>query len=225
MFQKKSLTLLTVCCIMVGSLLFIPCSAKEYKPEKMISCIYPVSLPEGMETLPLSAEYICMRLETAPGELLAITVTSMPKDGELLLDGVQVELYDTILAGKLDRLSYRLNSSGPNWFSFVPVCRGTQKRICVTFNISQEKREGIPAKEVVCMTQPDTLVAAALPHREDMVYITVKKPVQGRAACFEGRCIYIPNKKTEGKDSFVLAALSKDGRVSYPIEVTATIQG
>lgn len=53
--------------------------------------------------VPLSAEYFEMRLGLEPGEIAAITITSLPQEGsgKLMLDGVEVQVHDTIFRSEL----------------------------------------------------------------------------------------------------------------------------
>lgn len=116
-------------------------ACKNQQPS-MESRVCPLLLPPG-NSVTLSAEYLEMRLGLPAGEIVAITITSLPKQsgGRLMLDGVEVQMYDTILRSELDRLCYVQDDSaqqaGAGWFSFIPLCKESTK-ICATFQIGQQ---------------------------------------------------------------------------------------
>lgn len=204
----------------------IPCKAAE--PVRMKSCVYPIYLTEETEMLPLSREYFEMRLGLAPGELLAITITSMPNKSNLMLDGVEVEVYDTLLAGDTDRLSY-YKEEGEGWFSFIPICKGEKDdsdKICATFTINQAEKPYPSIKEVFCQTLPERKIGTSFSQEEGerAVYTLLKKPLQGKVKCSGESCDYTPNSAAEGEDSFSLVALYQNGMVSAPIPVQVKIQ-
>lgn len=110
------------------------------------SRVYPIQLPPGTN-VPLSAEYFEMRLGLEPGEIAAITITSLPQEGsgKLMLDGVEVQVHDTIFRSELDRLCYVQDdnalSASAGWFSFIPLCSSEilgeepAERVCATFQL------------------------------------------------------------------------------------------
>ena len=117
-------------------------TACKSQQSSMESRVCPLLLPPG-NSVTLSAEYLEMRLGLPAGEIAAITITSLPKQsgGRLMLDGVEVQMYDTILRSELDRLCYVQDDSaqqaGAGWFSFIPLCKESTK-ICATFQIGQQ---------------------------------------------------------------------------------------
>ncbi len=105
-------------------------------PIQMESRVYPMVLPRG-GTIPLSAEYFEMRLGLPAGEIAAITIVSLPVQGSgrLMLDGVEVQVHDTIFRSELDRLCYVQDegalAASSGWFSFIPLCRSElNKNMC-----------------------------------------------------------------------------------------------
>lgn len=206
-------------------------------PIQMESRVYPMVVPGG-GTIPLSAEYFEMRLGLPAGEIAAITITSLPPEGSgcLMLDGVEVQVHDTIFRSELDRLCYVQDESAlaasSGWFSFIPLClseiHGKQDsaKICATFQLQEGDSVGRPVvQDVFCLTEPETPVSAALAPLEGRVVYTVsQKPLQGRVQLEDGRCRYTPNEDASGTDRFVLRALDEQGRVSAPIEVQVLIR-
>lgn len=208
---------------------------------KMESKVYPMMIPKEAsgKSIPLSAEYFEMRMGWKAGELAAVTITSLPKEGsgKLMLDGVEVEVYDTIFRSELDRLCYVQDEdalqASAGWFSFIPLCstdiqqQKKEKRLCATFQVIPKDSERPLVQDVFCRTLPDTQVYAALqcmsqPQRQ-VVYTINKKPQKGTVNFLKGRCIYTPNPKARGTDHFVLTALDNKGGISSPIQVNVAI--
>ena len=227
--MKKNLLLLFVLICALSNIFSLSCCAKNPEEETLISQSYPIFLPDEMKVLPLSKEYFSLRLQIPQKDLLAVTIISLPKpeSGSLMLDGVPVELYDTILAKDLDRLCYT-SKKDKGWFSVIPVCRknpfAQDTKICATFSINKRKEDFPIIKEAVCVTQPETGIRAALEQESNLVYTVVKKPLKGTADCFAGGCTYTPDKGVQGQDLFSLAAMHKDGRVSSPIQIKTVIE-
>lgn len=202
---------------------------KSQQPS-MESRVCPLLLPSG-SSVTLSAEYLEMRLGLPAGEIAAITITSLPKQsgGRLMLDGVEVQMYDTILRSELDRLCYVQDDSalqaGAGWFSFIPLCKES-KKICATFQIGrQENGERPLVQDVFCCTSGQTPVFAALSCLQGKVVYTVqRKPTKGSVRFADGKCIYTPHEGAQGSDRFVLTALDEQGGVSAPIEVQVMIR-
>ena len=189
------------------------------------------SLPPG-NSVTLSAEYLEMRLGLPAGEIVAITITSLPKQsgGRLMLDGVEVQMYDTILRSELDRLCYVQDDSaqqaGAGWFSFIPLCKESTK-ICATFQIGQQPdtAQRPLVQDVFCCTSGQTPVFTALSCLQGKVVYTVqRKPAKGSVCFADGKCVYTPNEGAQGTDRFVLTALDEQGGVSAPIEVQVMIR-
>ena len=194
-------------------------ACKNQQPS-MESKVCPLLLPPG-NSVTLSAEYLEMRLGLPAGEIVAITIISLPKQsgGRLMLDGVEVQMYDTILRSELDRLCYVQDDSaqqaGAGWFSFIPLCKESTK-ICATFQIGPD---------VFCCTSGQTPVFTALSCLQGKVVYTVqRKPAKGSVCFADGKCVYTPNEGAQGTDRFVLTALDEQGGVSAPIEVQVMIR-
>lgn len=180
-----------------------------------------------------------MRLGLKPGEIAAITITSLPEEGsgKLMLDGVEVQIYDTIFRSELDRLCYVQDenalAASSGWFSFIPLCtsqihgKEDVQKVCATFQIrEQEDTEERPiVQDVFCHTSAQTPVSAALSCMQgEVVYTISRKPAKGTLSFEDGRCVYTPQGGQTGSDSFVLTALDEQGRVSAPIRVSVAIQ-
>ena len=179
-----------------------------------------------------------MRLGLPAGEIAAITIASLPPrgSGRLMLDGVEVQVHDTIFRSELDRLCYVQDegalAASSGWFSFIPLCRSElnktegSTKICATFQLQEEDGIGRPiVQDVFCLTEPKTPVSAALaPLKGRVVYTVSQKPLQGRVELIEGRCLYTPNEDAGGTDRFVLVALDEQGRVSAPIRVEIAVR-
>lgn len=210
----------------------------QQETPKMESKVYPMILPKG-GTIPLSAEYLEMRLGLNFGEITAITITSLPPEGsgKLMLDGVEVQVYDTIFRSELDRLCYVQDKNAleasSGWFSFIPMCasdilkKGSGTKVCATFQL-KGNADGVDrpiVQDVFCHTSEQTPVFAALSCLQgEVVYTINRKPAKGTVAFEGGQCIYTPNEGAVGADSFVLTALDEHGGVSAPIKVQVVIQ-
>lgn len=213
-------------------------TAQSEQRAALQSRVYPIQLPLGTN-VPLSAEYFEMRLGLEPGEIAAITITSLPQDGsgKLMLDGVEVQVHDTIFRSELDRLCYVQDdnalSASAGWFSFIPLCSSEilgeepAERVCATFQLkAQETTAQRPiVQDVFCRTRTDTQVSAALSCLQgEVVYTVNRKPAQGSVHFEDGRCIYTPKDGAAGTDSFELVALDEAGGVSSPIMVEVFIE-
>ncbi len=215
-------------------------SAELSKPE---SRVYPIFIPKESvgKTIPLSAEYFEMRMGWNSGELAGITITSLPResDGKLMLDGVEVQVYDTIFRSELDRLCYVQDedalqlSSG--WFSFIPICSSQVKKtqalphLCATFQIIPKNTERPLVQDVFCKTVSDTKIQTALPcftsnSQSRIIYTLNKKPKKGSVSLSGENCIYTPNEGETGSDRFVLTAFDENGGISSPIQVRVMIE-
>ena len=156
---------------------------------------------------------------------------------EKMLDGVEVQIYDTIFRSELDRLCYVQDenalAASSGWFSFIPLCtsqihgKEDVQKVCATFQIrEQEDTEERPiVQDVFCHTSAQTPVSAALSCMQgEVVYTISRKPAKGTVSFEDGRCVYTPQEGQTGSDSFVLTALDEQGRVSAPIRVSVAIQ-
>lgn len=213
-------------------------TAQSEQRAALQSRVYPIQLPPGTN-IPLSAEYFEMRLGLELGEIAAITITSLPQEGsgKLMLDGVEVQVYDTIFRSELDRLCYVQDdnalAASAGWFSFIPLCssqilgKEPAERVCATFQL---KAQQITAprpmvQDVFCRTNSGTQVSAALSCLQGKVVYTVnRKPAQGSVHFEDGRCIYTPQEGAAGTDRFELVALDEAGGVSSPITVEVFIE-
>lgn len=214
--------------------------AESCKPE---SRVYPIFIPKEAvgKTIPLSAEYFEMRMGWNSGELAGITITSLPEEsnGKLMLDGVEVQIYDTIFRSELDRLCYVQDEDtlqvSAGWFSFIPLCSSQTKkeqklpRLCATFQIIPKNTERPLVQDVFCKTVSDTKIQTALPcftssEKKRIIYTLNQKPSKGSISLSGESCIYIPNEGAQGSDRFVLTALDEYGGISSPIQVRVIIE-
>ena len=66
---------------------------------------YQMSIAKG-EVAELSARQLEIRLGLEDGELMGITVTALPDNGSLILDGVRVGEFSQLTREELDRLCF-----------------------------------------------------------------------------------------------------------------------
>lgn len=97
---KKTIALMAACLFLMAPVQASAAGETAAQGEQraaLQSRVYPIQLPPGTN-VPLSAEYFEMRLGLEPGEIAAITITSLPQEGsgKLMLDGVDVQVHDTI---------------------------------------------------------------------------------------------------------------------------------
>ncbi len=238
---KKTIALMAACLFLMAPVQASAAGETAAQGEQraaLQSRVYPIQLPPGTN-VPLSAEYFEMRLGLEPGEIAAITITSLPQEGsgKLMLDGVEVQVHDTIFRSELDRLCYVQDdnalSASAGWFSFIPLCSSEilgeepAERVCATFQLkAQETTAQRPiVQDVFCRTRTDTQVSAALSCLQgEVVYTVNRKPAQGSVHFEDGRCIYTPKDGAAGTDSFELVALDEAGGVSSPIMVEVFIE-
>ena len=107
-------------------------ACKNQQPS-MESKVCPLLLPPG-NSVTLSAEYLEMRLGLPAGEIVAITIISLPKQsgGRLMLDGVEVQMYDTILRSELAVLcaGRQRTASRRRMVQLYSAVQGKHKNLC-----------------------------------------------------------------------------------------------
>lgn len=239
---KKTIALMAACLFLMAPVQASAAgetAAQGEQRTELQSRVYPIQLPPGTN-VPLSAEYFEMRLGLDPGEIAAITIVSLPQEGsgKLMLDGVEVQVYDTIFRSELDRLCYVQDdnalAASSGWFSFIPLCSSEilgeepAERVCATFQLRESDflAQRPVVQDVFCSTQGEQPVAAALSCLQgEVVYTVNRKPLKGTVHFEEGRCVYLPQEGASGADSFELVALDQEGGVSSPITVEVFIEG
>ena len=83
---------------------------------------YQMSVAKG-EVAELSARQLEIRLGLEEGELLGITITALPDNGSLVLDGARISEFSQLTREELDRLCFVPEENALcSGFSFIPNC-------------------------------------------------------------------------------------------------------
>lgn len=238
MLQKstKKWTALWVSLLMAGSLSLQASSAQFLLSDQLLpnqqsgmrSVICPITVEKG-KTTAFSAEYFEARLGLDFGDVDTIKITALPQQnkGRLVLDGVEVSLYDVLLRSELDRLCYVPATSGDaGWFSFVPMC---SQNICATVQLNTSPvRNVVPTlKNSLSNTAKTVSVQSALnvydANGDDMTIHLTSRPQKGKVTIDGASYTYQPFPNSSGKDSFSIVAADSRGGISKEAIVTVQI--
>lgn len=229
--QKKAF--LAAAASITLSLGAVQAGAEEFLPvqaDGMTSQVCSVTIEQG-RTAAFSAGYFEARLGLDPGEIDAVTITALPPStkGRLILDGVEVGLYDTLLRSEFDRLCYAAaheTSGEAGWFSFVPMC---SKSVCATVSLTPSSvRNIVPqVKNAVCRTAKNISVKSVLDVYDangDAVTLQLtSRPQKGRVVLSGTSYTYQPYPGSTGKDSFSVVAADSRGGLSKEAVVSVEI--
>lgn len=239
---KKNKSKQTLLCLIAALLAISPTQASASlsptpKAEAYSQvCHFPTSLGKTVE---FSADYFEARLGIPPGGVEAVTLAALPssKSGRLVLDGVEVSLYDALSRSELDRLCFAPTAAmtteedsaegGPRaWFSFVT--RG-QKPVCATVILQDTTVKNLPpqAKNAICRTAKNSAVGSCLsvydPNGDDVTLQISTPPEKGKVEISGLSYTYSPYPGCFGKDSFSLTAADTRGGLSTPAKITVAI--
>lgn len=179
------------------------------------------------EILELSARQLEIRLGLEEGKLPGITITSLPDNGQLILDGVPVGEFSQLSREELDRLCFVPGEKArPSGFSFIPDC---PNRSTATLSISVEDQIPAPpqAKDLQLYTWSD-IPTGSLRLSEDLaqelsVRIT-KSPQKGIVRTDGLSFCYLPFSGIDGQDSFSYVLIDRYGNFSDEATAVVTIE-
>lgn len=186
-----------------------------------------ISVTAG-EVLDFSAADLERRMELEAGSLKGVTVTALPRQeqGGLFLDGIEVEVYDYLDRGQLDRLCFAAAETlGHTVIGLLPkgkqteavtlsvqVMEGANQPPTVE-NLSLETGRNIPAYGHLTASDPDG----------DPIRIQVVTPPKKGELELSGQgFVYQPWHNKTGSDSFVICAVDDKG--AYSTEAVVSIQ-
>lgn len=179
------------------------------------------------EVLELSARQLEIRLGLEEGQLPGITITSLPDNGRLILDGVPVSEFSQLSREELDRLCFvpgeknRLSD-----FSFIPDC---SNRSTATLSIAVEDQIPQPpqAKDLQLYTWSDVSTGSyrLSDGLAQALSIRITKSPQKGIVQTDGLSLsYLPFSGISGQDSFSYVLMDSYGNFSAEATATVTIQ-
>jgi len=191
---------------------------------------YGISVVSG-EILEFSAEDLEMRLELKPQSLNGITVTSLPKHGELVLDGVAVDAFEYIPRDMIDNLCFVPDDrAGAANMLIIPRAPYSEQAASTELTISVLARENLPPR--IENASYDTVGNVPLsghitgydPEGDAMNIRVIVPPVNGTVR-FDGLNFrYVPFKDVHGKDSFTVCAIDSTSNFSNKATVSINIE-
>lgn len=196
--------------------------------EKMSSQVCYLTTQKN-KTTTFSASYFEKYLGLPDGDIRSITIMSLPtpEQGRLVLDGVEVSLYDVLLRSEVDRLCFApRETASDGWFSFIPLC---SKSVCTTVSMtaSSEPNQSPILRNGLCQTAMGIPVRAMVQVSDrngDAVTLQIaQKPQKGSVVLEGSRYTYTPYPGSSGKDSFTLTGIDKRGGISNEATISVMI--
>jgi hypothetical protein len=191
---------------------------------------YGISVASG-DILEFSAEDLEMRLELKPQSLSGITVTALPQHGELVLDGVAVDLFEYIPRGMIDNLCFVPgDKTAAANMSIIPRAPYSERAAPAELAISVLAGANLPPE--IENTSYNTIgnvpvsghITAYDPEGDTLNIRVITPPVNGTVR-FDGLNFrYVPFKDVHGKDSFTICAIDSANNFSNKATVSIDIE-
>ena len=187
---------------------------------------YQMSIAKG-EVAELSARQLEIRLGLEDGELMGITVTALPDNGSLILDGVRVGEFSQLTREELDRLCFVPGEGAlRSGFSFIPNC---PTRTTATLSVSVEDELPSPpqAEDILLRTWSDVGIqtASLFDSETQTASIHITRSPQMGVAKTDGQSLsYQPFTGLSGEDQFSYVLMDAYGNLSTEATVSVTIQ-
>jgi len=191
---------------------------------------YGISVMSG-EILEFSSEDLEMRLGLRPQSLDGITVTALPKHGELVLNGVSVEVFEYIPRAMIDNLCFVpddgiLSAS----ISILPRAPYPEQAAPAELAISVLAGSNLPP--VIENASYSTIGNVPLsghitgfdPEGDELSIRVIAPPLNGEVR-FDGLNFrYVPFRDIYGKDSFTVCAIDSANNFSNKATVSIGIE-
>lgn len=174
-----------------------------------------------------SARQLEIRLGLEEGTLPGITVTSLPDNGRLILDGVPVSEFSQLSREELDRLCFvpgeKARFSG---FSFIPDCAD---RSTAAFSIVVEDQVPAPpqARDLQLYTWSDVPTGSLclVQDQTQGLFVHITRPPKNGMVRTDGPSLtYLPFSGVDGEDSFSYVLVDRFGNFSNEAAAAVTIE-
>lgn len=121
---------------------------------------YQMSVAKG-EVAELSARQLEIRLGLEEGELLGITITALPDNGSLVLDGARISEFSQLTREELDRLCFVPGENAlRSGFLFIPNC---PSRATATLSVMLRMNCLRRRRRKICFCIPGPILESKLP--------------------------------------------------------------
>jgi hypothetical protein len=186
-----------------------------------------ISMDSG-GTLEFSAADLERRLGLGTRGLDGMTVTMLPSlgQGELVVDGVELEPYEFLTRQEIDRLVF-VPSEEAAFASLTLIPRTGGQENAAEVKISVVKELGRPplAQDVHCDTVSDVAVCANVPVTGKGLRVQLASLPENGSVRFEGTSFtYTPYKGAVGPDSFTFYAIDRQNVYSNEAKVTVNVE-
>ena len=187
---------------------------------------YQMSVAKG-EVAELSARQLEIRLGLEEGELLGITITALPDNGSLVLDGARISEFSQLTREELDRLCFVPGENAlRSGFSFIPNCP-SRATATLSVHVADELPTPPQAQDMLLHTWSDIgIQTASLFDAEAQtasVHIT-RSPQKGVVKTDGQSFTYQPFTGLAGEDQFSYVLMDAYGNLSAEATVSVTIQ-
>ena len=187
---------------------------------------YQMSVAKG-EVAELSARQLEIRLGLEEGELLGITITALPDNGSLVLDGARISEFSQLTREELDRLCFVPGENAlRSGFSFIPNCP-SRATATLSVHVADELPTPPQAQDMLLHTWSDIgIQTASLFDAETQtasVHIT-RSPQKGVVKTDGQSFTYQPFTGLAGEDQFSYVLMDAYGNLSAEATVSVTIQ-
>ena len=187
---------------------------------------YQMSVAKG-EVAELSARQLEIRLGLEEGELLGITITALPDNGSLVLDGARISEFSQLTREELDRLCFVPGENAlRSGFSFIPNCP-SRATATLSVHVADELPTPPQAQDMLLHTWSDIgIQTASLFDAETQtasVHIT-RSPQNGVVKTDGQSFTYQPFTGLAGEDQFSYVLMDAYGNLSAEATVSVTIQ-
>jgi hypothetical protein len=186
-----------------------------------------ISVAQG-EALEFSAADLERRLGIDQRGLDGMTVTALPSldQGELVVDGVELEPYEFLTRQEIDRLVFVPNEEAA-FASLTLIPRTGGEENAAEVKISVVKGLGRPplARDIHCYTVSNVAVFANVPATGKGLRVQLASPPKNGSVRFEGTSFaYVPYKDASGPDSFTFYAIDRQSLYSNEATVTVNVE-
>lgn len=184
----------------------------------------------GGEVLEFSAADVERRLGYEPGSLQGFTVTALPpaSQGALFLDGVEVEAYDYLTRGDVDRLCFAAAEAiSAASFTFIPY---GDNAAAASLYINVTEHPNLPPVietanlETVKNISAGGYIGVSDPEEDSVTIKLVTPPLKGQVTFRGQNFIYEPFRDMTGKDQFAVCAVDSAGNYSVEAVVSVWIE-
>lgn len=219
-----------LCLFLTFCLLFTPAFAEEPLIQPAVATaeqsFYQLSVQKG-GVVELSARELEIRLGLEEGQLKGLTITALPDNGNLILDGVRLSEFSQLTREELDHLCFVPSQTAVmSGFSFIPDC---PDRSTATLSVAVTEEEQIipKATDLSLRTWSNIPIQstdlAGLDPQTTTIHIT-RAPRLGVAKIVGETISYQSFTGLSGADQFCYVLMDASGNLSQEATVEVQIE-